>query len=57
LVGGSLISTDKALADLDWRPSFGLEDGYLDSYRWYQDEGRDLYEFDFTAEHPKKKDV
>ena len=44
------VTVDGALADLDWRPRFGLEDGYRDSYRWYQEEGRDLYEFDFTAD-------
>lgn len=50
LVGGAMFSIDKALADLDWAPQFGLEDGYRDSYRWFVAEGRDRYEFDFTAD-------
>ena len=50
VIGGSLISIDKALDHLDWRPSFGLEDGYRDSYRWFQEDGRDRYEFDFSAD-------
>ena len=28
LVGGMFFSIDKALADLDWTPRFGVEDGY-----------------------------
>jgi nucleoside-diphosphate-sugar epimerase len=48
LVGGAMYSIDKALSDLDWRPRFGLEDGYRDSYEWFRNEGRSQYEFDFT---------
>jgi nucleoside-diphosphate-sugar epimerase len=50
LVGGSIFSIDKALADLDWAPQFGLEDAYRDSYRWFATEGRSRYEFDFSAD-------
>ena len=50
LVGGAMFSIDAALADLDWTPSFGLEAAYRDSYEWFDREGRDLYEFDFTAD-------
>ena len=50
LVGGATFSIDAALADLDWEPSFGLEAAYRDSYAWFVREGRDLYEFDFTAD-------
>jgi nucleoside-diphosphate-sugar epimerase len=49
-IGGTAFSIDKALHDLDWRPQFGLEAGYRDSYEWYQNEGRDLYEYDFSAD-------
>ena len=28
LVGGMVFSIDKALADLDWAPQYGVEDGY-----------------------------
>jgi hypothetical protein len=45
-----VFSIEKALADLDWTPSFGLEDGYRDAYQWFAAEGRDRYEFDFTAD-------
>ena len=50
LVGGAMFSIDAALADLDWQPSFGLEAAYRDSYEWFNREGRNLYEFDFTAD-------
>jgi nucleoside-diphosphate-sugar epimerase len=50
LVGGMFFSIDKALADLEWSPRFGVEDGYRDSYEWFVDSGRDRYEFDFSAD-------
>jgi nucleoside-diphosphate-sugar epimerase len=50
LGGGQFVSIDKALRDLDWEPQFGLEAGYRDSYRWFTTEGRDRYEFDFSAD-------
>jgi nucleoside-diphosphate-sugar epimerase len=50
LTGGTVFSVDKALHDLDWRPQFGLEAGYRDSYTWFRDGGRDRYTFDFTAD-------
>lgn len=50
VMGGTVLSVDKALAHLDWRPEFGLEDGYADSYRWFAEGGRDRYEYDFSAD-------
>jgi nucleoside-diphosphate-sugar epimerase len=50
LVGGTIYSIDKALADLDWEPQFGLADGYRDSYEWFAHEGRDRYEYDFSLD-------
>lgn len=50
LVGGATYSIDKALTELDWKPRYGLEDGYRDSYEWFRTEGRALYEFDFAAD-------
>ena len=50
LLGGTVFSIDKALADLDWTPQFGLEAGYRDAYEWFSHEGRGRYEFDFTAD-------
>jgi nucleoside-diphosphate-sugar epimerase len=50
LVGGAMFSIERALADLDWAPSFGLEAAYRDSYAWFQAEGRDRYEFDFSGD-------
>ena len=50
LVGGATFSIERALADLDWKPSFGLEAAYRDSYEWFDREGRDLYEFDFSGD-------
>src|SRR5262245_53065707 len=50
LTGTALLSIDKALRDIDWTPNFGIEDGYRDSYAWYEREGRSLYEFDFSRD-------
>jgi nucleoside-diphosphate-sugar epimerase len=50
IVGGAMFSIDRALADLDWSPAFGLEAAYRDSYEWFQRDGRDRYEFDFSAD-------
>jgi len=50
LNGSAILSPAKALAEIDWRPEFGIEDGYRDSYDWYDREGRGRYEFDFTRD-------
>lgn len=50
LVGGATFSIEDALRDLEWTPSFGLEAAYRDSYDWFAREGRDRYEFDFSAD-------
>lgn len=50
LQGGTVYSVDKALRDLDWRPRFGLESGYRDSYEWWAGEGREKYEYDFSLD-------
>lgn len=48
MVGGMVFSIDAALRDLDWAPKFGLLAAYEDSYRWFRDEGRERYTFDFS---------
>ncbi len=50
LTGTALLSIDKALRDIDWAPRFGIEDGFRDSYAWYEREGRARYSFDFSAD-------
>jgi nucleoside-diphosphate-sugar epimerase len=50
IVGGATFSIEKALADLDWSPSYGLEAAYADSYGWFAAEGRDTFEYDFSAD-------
>jgi nucleoside-diphosphate-sugar epimerase len=50
IVGGAMFSIDKALAELDWEPEFGLEAGYRDSFEWFDREGRELYTYDFDAD-------
>jgi nucleoside-diphosphate-sugar epimerase len=50
LVGGAMFSIDAALADLPWSPSFGLEAAYADSWAWFDREGRDRYDYDFSAD-------
>jgi nucleoside-diphosphate-sugar epimerase len=50
VTGTAILSIDKALRDVEWTPRFGIEDGYRDSYAWWQREGRGRYVFDFGAE-------
>lgn len=50
VTGGAIFSIDKALHEIDWRPRFGLEEAYRDSYRWFATEGRSRYEFDFSRD-------
>jgi nucleoside-diphosphate-sugar epimerase len=50
ITGPALLSIEKGLRDVDWTPHFGIEDGYRDSYAWWQREGRARYRFDFAAE-------
>lgn len=50
LTGTALLSIDQALRDIDWAPRFGLEEGFRDSYAWYDREGRGQYTFDFAAD-------
>jgi nucleoside-diphosphate-sugar epimerase len=48
LVGSAVFANDKAKRDLDWTPRFGLEAAYQDSFDWWQREGRDRYDYDFS---------
>jgi nucleoside-diphosphate-sugar epimerase len=50
VAGSALLSIDKALDHLDWTPRFGIEAGYRDAYEWWQREGRDRYEIDFSRD-------
>jgi nucleoside-diphosphate-sugar epimerase len=50
LVGGTSFSITKALADLDWVPQYGVEDGFRHSYAWFAAGGRERYAFDWTSE-------
>lgn len=50
IMGGGIYSVDKALADLDWTPHFGLESGYRDSYEWFKAGGREMYDYDFSRD-------
>ena len=48
VAGSAVMSIEKIRSHTGWQPRFGIEDGYRDSYKWYQREGRALYEFDFS---------
>ena len=48
--GGTVFSIEKAQRELDWQPAFGLEAGLADSYRWFEAEGHDWYQPDFTRD-------
>ena len=50
VAGTAILSIDKALADIDWTPKFGIEAGYRDSYEWFVREGRGRYAFDFSRD-------
>lgn len=50
IMGSAILSIDKALADIDWQPRYGIEDGFRDSYQWYDREGRNRYEIDFSRD-------
>lgn len=50
LTGGATFSVEAARRDLDWTPRFGLEAAYRDAFAWFQAEGRDRYEMDFSAD-------
>jgi nucleoside-diphosphate-sugar epimerase len=50
IMGGGIYAVDKALAELRWRPAFGIASGYLDSYHWFRTEGRDQYQYDFSRD-------
>jgi nucleoside-diphosphate-sugar epimerase len=56
LTGSVVFSIEKALRELDWRPEFGLEAGYRDSYAWYAREGRGRYTFDFARDDARITD-
>lgn len=49
-VGGTVFSVEKALSELDWAPTFGLQAAYADSWAWFAGGGREHYEFDFSAD-------
>ncbi len=48
VMGGAVFSIERALSDLDWRPAFGLESGYRDSWDWYRTGGRDRYQHELA---------
>jgi nucleoside-diphosphate-sugar epimerase len=48
--GGTVFSIEKAKRELDWTPSFGLETGLADSFRWFAEEGHGLYPSDFSRD-------
>jgi nucleoside-diphosphate-sugar epimerase len=50
ITGSTVYDIERACTELAWEPRFGLESGYADSYRWYSDVGRDMYQYDFAAE-------
>jgi nucleoside-diphosphate-sugar epimerase len=47
IMGGTVLSVDKARRDIDWAPEFGLESGFRQSYEWFKTGGRERYEYDF----------
>ena len=50
VTGSAVMSIEKGRRHTGWIPRFGIEAGYRDSYQWYRNEGRALYEFDFSRD-------
>ena len=50
ILGGTVYSIDKALRDLDWAPGYTLAEAYADSYAWFDKEGRDKFDYDFSLD-------
>ncbi|HET6795237.1 MAG TPA: NAD-dependent epimerase/dehydratase family protein [Acidimicrobiales bacterium] len=50
IMGGTILSIDRAATDLGWRPQIGLEAAYRRSYDWWATAGRDRYEYDFARD-------
>lgn len=48
--GGAVFSIERAKRDLIWQPAFSLEDGIVDSYRWFEAEGHGWYPTDFSQD-------
>jgi len=46
--GGMVFSLEKARRELGWEPTLTLREGLEESYRWFTQEGRDWYTFDFS---------
>ncbi|MEY2470941.1 MAG: hypothetical protein QOK28_270 [Actinomycetota bacterium] len=50
ILGGTVYSIERALTDLDWAPSYTLAEAYADSYAWFDREGRDKFDYDFSRD-------
>ena len=50
VMGGTILSIEKAARDLGWKPATGLESAYRRSFDWWSTAGRELYEYDFSRD-------
>jgi nucleoside-diphosphate-sugar epimerase len=48
--GSMIFSTEAIRRDLGWELRFDLRSGLADSWRWFNEGGRDRYTYDFTAD-------
>ena len=48
--GSVVMSIDKTREHLGWEPNFNLETGFRDAHLWWQREGRDQFDIDFSAD-------
>ena len=48
--GSMIFSIEKARRELCWQPELTLAEGLADSYRWFRDGGRELYDYDFSGD-------
>ena len=48
--GSMIFSIERAKVELGWTPRFTLRSGLADSYRWFREEGRGRYAYDFSPD-------
>lgn len=48
--GSMVIGTEKIRDELGWEASMTIAEGLADSYRWFDESGRDTYEYDFSED-------
>lgn len=48
--GSMVFGTERIREELDWKPAMTIAEGLADSYRWFNETGRDKYDYDFSED-------